>query len=216
MRTGDTADTLVGIDLCTGDNNQITFRMVTVDPATGKVMINRRLDGLPTSRNDLAHLDIQPAGAGGTALRYNPQTPENRYGSNVVYVDAATGVATEFPDSTIGAFEWPAGDFTVFGGRENSVGLYGPDGAQRCSFDGLRPRIVLERFGYAEAAWLDDQFVYFDYSHGHSVLRSVERSDCKSGVERELSGNVMSMAAAPGVLAVVTSEDWSLFLEGYA
>lgn len=218
FRTGDTADVLVGLHYCADDDDApITFRAVTVDPATGKVLMDRQVDRLPRHRDGLVHFDVRPAGAGGTALRYYPNTPENPNGANFVYVDGDSGAVTEFADSSVNAFLWPTGEFTVSRSDDEGegVGLYGPDGNERCRSDVYLP-IDLQHYGRARAAWLGEQLVFYDYDGGRDALHAVERTDCRLSTTRDLSGIVVSMAAAPGVLALVTIEGSELFVEGYA
>lgn len=211
-RVGDTASALVAVTQCPTDDakDEYTFRLVTVEPATGKVLLDKEL--LTRSGADIDAI-VQPAGTRGTLL-VTHETQDGASRGARLYVDATTGRVTDFGDATVAALPTPVGDVIV---RTNGTSeLDGGAGTPLCSLPETFTDWSDLRYAGDRAAWLADPLVIAE-RYGRHTVQTVDRRTCQVDTVTPVADtqNILALAAAPGTVVLLTATDDEFFVEGY-
>ena len=211
----DTASRLVAVQNCSADR-RLHYRMVTVDPETGRTVLNRAILTMPIdepSEDQRYSTDVRRVGGSGISVSVRPPGQQQ---DSTAYVNADTGVAVDLGDEYLRTDSGAAGGFFVHHYPARSVTMYGPDGLPRCEFpEELNPTLAGANDG--AVAWLSQQLAY-PVSEGESrtVLKVADRNDCRIVASLPIPGRVRDLTAAAGVTVVLYTDAAGVYLNGYA
>jgi hypothetical protein len=209
----DTATRLAAVEDCSNDQRQ-EFRLVTVDPATGRLLDDRQVLSVAVQTpQEILMVDVKPVSSEGLRLWLGYEHGKD----SMTYIDATTGAVADISDAWLLVQRRRVGDPLGDASSPARLIRYDADGRPRCEVPGSGRLSNMHAVDQPGVAWLGRQFIYVTTEGDAASLRVVDRDTCATVTTLPDPFNTLDLIEAPGVTLVRSqTRDGDVTIDGYA